>query len=198
MAGSASLLKRLLLGRPFRSDETRPTELPKRLALPIFASDPLSTAAYAPAQILMALSAAGAAAFAYAPWVAVAVAVVVLVVAASYRQTVRAYPSGGGDYEVAADNLGTVGGLIVASALLVDYMLTVAVSVAPRWTPRGARRAGHPAPDRGGGRGGGAAGGGEPARGTAAGAAVRRPDLPVPGRDGGDGGLGAVADRGAR
>ena len=130
VARSASILKRLLVGRPFRSDQTQPTVLPKRIALPVFASDPLSTAAYAPAQILMALSAAGGAAFIYAPWVAVAVAVVVLVVVASYRQTVRAYPSGGGDYEVASDNLGAVGGLAVASALLVDYMLTVAVSVA--------------------------------------------------------------------
>jgi amino acid transporter len=126
---TSSLLKRLLLGRPFRSDQAQPSSLPKRIALPVFASDPLSSVAYAPAQILMALSAAGGAAFVYAPWVAVGVVVVLLAVIASYRQTVRAYPSGGGDYEVAAGNLGRRAGLLVASALLVDYMLTVAVSV---------------------------------------------------------------------
>lgn len=124
------MLKRLLLGRPFRSDESRPTALPKRIALPVFASDPLSSLAYAPGQILIALSVAGGAAYVYAPWIAAAVAVVMLAVVASYRQTVRAYPSGGGDYEVATTNLGPRGGLVVASALLVDYLLTVAVSVA--------------------------------------------------------------------
>jgi len=104
--------------------------LPKRIALPVFASDPLSSVAYAPGQILIALSVAGGAAYVYAPWVAAAVVVVLLSVVASYRQIVRAYPSGGGDYEVAATNLGTRAALLVASALLVDYMLTVAVSVA--------------------------------------------------------------------
>jgi len=128
-SSTSSLLKRLLVGRPFRSDQAQPSSLPKRIALPVFASDPLSSVAYAPAQILMALSAAGGAAFVYAPWVAVGVVVVLLAVVASYRQTVRAYPSGGGDYEVAATNLGRRAGLLVASALLVDYMLTVAVSV---------------------------------------------------------------------
>ena len=123
------MLKRLLVGRPYRSGQERPTALPKRIALPVFASDPLSSVAYAPGQILIALSVAGGAAFIYAPWVAVAVVVVLLTVVASYRQTVRAYPSGGGDYEVATTNLGRRGGLAVASALLVDYMLTVAVSV---------------------------------------------------------------------
>ena len=130
MARSASLLKRLLVGRPFRSDESRPASLPKRIALPIFGSDPLSSVAYAPGQILIALSVAGGAAYVYAPWVAAAVVVVLLSVVASYRQIVRAYPSGGGDYEVATANLGARTALLVASALLVDYMLTVAVSVA--------------------------------------------------------------------
>lgn len=130
MASPTSLLKRLLVGRPFRSDESRPAALPKRIAWPVFASDPLSSVAYAPGQILMALSAAGGAAFVFAPWVAVGAVIVLLTVVASYRQIVRAYPSGGGDYEVATTNLGRRGGLLVASALLVDYMLTVAVSVA--------------------------------------------------------------------
>jgi amino acid transporter len=119
----------LLVGRPFRSDQPQPTSLPKRIALPVFASDPLSSVAYAPAQILMALSAAGGAAYGYAPWVAVGVVLVLLMVVASYRQTVCAYPSGGGDYEVASRNLGGRAGLLVASALLVDYLLTVAVSI---------------------------------------------------------------------
>jgi amino acid transporter len=126
---TSSLLKRLLVGRPFRSDQEPPSPLPKRVALPVFASDPLSSVAYAPAQILMALSAAGGAAFGYAPWVAVGVVLVLLAVVTSYRQTVRAYPSGGGDYEVASRNLGSRAGLLVASALLVDYLLTVAVSI---------------------------------------------------------------------
>src|SRR5690606_29539945 len=134
VAGSTALLKRLLVGRPYRTDQEHATVLPKRVAIPVFASDPLSSLAYAPGQILVSLSVAGAAAYAYAPWVAAAVVVVLLAVVAGYRPTVRAYPAGageyGGDYEVAATNLGWRGGLIVASALLVDYLLTVAVSVA--------------------------------------------------------------------
>jgi amino acid transporter len=129
VANPTSLLKRLLLGRPFRSDRLHHTLLPKRIALPIFASDALSSVAYAPGEILLTLSIAGAAAFAYSPWVVLAVVVVMLTVVASYRQNVHAYPSGGGDYEVATVNLGPRAGLAVASALLVDYVLTVAVSV---------------------------------------------------------------------
>jgi amino acid transporter len=125
-----SLLKRLVLGRPFRSDRLQHTLLPKRIALPVFASDALSSVAYAPDEILLTLSIAGAAAFVYSPWVALAVAVVMLTVVASYRQNVHAYPSGGGDYEVATVNLSPRAGLAVASALLVDYVLTVAVSTA--------------------------------------------------------------------
>ncbi|WP_239588856.1 APC family permease [Gordonia hydrophobica] len=121
--------KRLLLGRPFRSDRLGHTLLPKRIALPVFASDAMSSVAYAPQEIFLVLSIAGISAYALAPWVAVAVAVVMVVVVASYRQNVHAYPSGGGDYEVATVNLGSNAGLTVASALLVDYVLTVAVSV---------------------------------------------------------------------
>ena len=123
------MLKRLLVGRPFRSDRLQHTLLPKRIALPVFASDALSSVAYAPDEILLTLSIAGAAAYAISPWIAVAVAVVMMTVVASYRQNVHAYPSGGGDYEVATVNLGPRFGLAVASALLVDYVLTVAVSV---------------------------------------------------------------------
>ncbi|MEV6298831.1 APC family permease [Actinoplanes sp. NPDC051861] len=129
MASPTSLAKRLLLGRPFRSDKLQHTLLPKRIALPVFASDALSSVAYAPDEILLTLSIAGAAAYAYSPWVTLAVAVVMVTVVASYRQNVHAYPSGGGDYEVATVNLGPKAGLGVASALLVDYILTVAVSV---------------------------------------------------------------------
>jgi amino acid transporter len=130
VANPTSVLKRLLVGRPFRSDRLQHTLLPKRIALPVFASDALSSVAYAPDEILLTLSIAGAGAYVLAPWVAVAVVVVMLTVVASYRQNVYAYPSGGGDYEVATVNLGQRFGLGVASALLVDYVLTVAVSVA--------------------------------------------------------------------
>ena len=123
-----TVLKRLVLGRPFRSDRLAHTLLPKRIALPIFASDALSSVAYAPEEIFLTLSVAGLSAYALAPWIGVAVALVMLVVVASYRQNVHAYPSGGGDYEVANTNLGGKFGLTVASALLVDYVLTVAVS----------------------------------------------------------------------
>ncbi|MCA2216102.1 APC family permease [Jidongwangia harbinensis] len=129
MVSPTSLAKRLLLGRPFRSDRLQHTLLPKRIALPVFASDALSSVAYAPDEILLTLSIAGAAAYMYSPWVTLAVAVVMITVVASYRQTVHAYPSGGGDYEVATVNLGPRAGVAVASALLVDYILTVAVSV---------------------------------------------------------------------
>ncbi|QKT07229.1 APC family permease [Gordonia sp. X0973] len=123
-------LKRLVVGRPFRSDSLGHTLLRKRIALPVFASDAMSSVAYAPQEIFLVLSVAGLGALAYTPWVAVAVAVVMVVVVASYRQNVHAYPSGGGDYEVATVNLGKSAGLVVGSALLVDYVLTVAVSIA--------------------------------------------------------------------
>jgi amino acid transporter len=105
------------------------TFLSKRIALPVFASDALSSVAYAPDEIMLTLSIAGMSAYVLSPWVGVAVAVVLLTVVTSYRQTVHAYPSGGGDYEVATVNLGPRAGLAVASALLVDYVLTVAVSI---------------------------------------------------------------------
>jgi amino acid transporter len=124
------LPKRILIGRALRSDKLGETLLPKRLALPVFASDPLSSVAYAPGEVLLVLSIAGVSAYRYSPWIAAAVVVLMFTVVASYRQNVHAYPSGGGDYEVATTNLGPKAGLTVASALLVDYVLTVAVSVA--------------------------------------------------------------------
>jgi amino acid transporter len=122
--------KRLLLGEPLPTEKLERQLLPKRLALPIFASDALSSVAYAPQELLMILMLGGLAFLSFAPWVAGCVVVLLLVVVASYRQLVKAYPSGGGDYEVAHRNLGEKAGLVVASALLVDYVLTVAVSVA--------------------------------------------------------------------
>jgi amino acid transporter len=125
----ADATKRLLVGRPFRSDRLHHTLLPKRIALPVFASDALSSVAYAPDEIFLTLALAGVTAYSVSPWVGLAVAIVMLTVVASYRQNVHAYPSGGGDYEVATVNLGRTAGLTVGSALLVDYVLTVAVSV---------------------------------------------------------------------
>lgn len=121
--------RRLVVGRKLRSSQEPRRTLPKRVAIPIFGSDAISSVAYSPDEILLALAAAGVAAYAYSLPVAVAVAVVLLVVAASYRQTVRAYPTGG-DYEVARANLGNGAGLVVGSAMLVDYVLVLAVSLA--------------------------------------------------------------------
>lgn len=129
MPGILDGAKRLLVGKPVSSDKLGHTLLPKRIALPIFASDALSSVAYAPDEILLTLSIAGMASYALSPWIGLTVVVVMLTVVASYRQTVHAYPSGGGDYEVATTNLGRNAGISVASALLVDYVLTVAVSI---------------------------------------------------------------------
>jgi amino acid transporter len=124
------VVKRVILGRAMRSDNLGETLLPKRLALPVFASDALSSVAYAPDEIFLTLGLAGGALALTHSWeIALAVVVVMAVVIASYRQNVRAYPSGGGDYEVASVNLGPKAGLGVGSALLVDYVLTVAVSI---------------------------------------------------------------------
>ncbi|KQX66908.1 DNA-binding protein [Angustibacter sp. Root456] len=123
------MVKRLLVGRPLGSDRLHETLLPKRIALPVFASDALSSVAYAPDEIFLTLSVAGVSAYAFSWKLGLVVAMVMLVVVASYRQNVHAYPSGGGDYEVATTNLGRTAGLTVASALLVDYVLTVAVSI---------------------------------------------------------------------
>ena len=121
--------KRLLLGRKLRSGQLSETLLPKRVALPVFASDPLSSVAYSPDEIFIVLAAAGATTYTYSWKIGLVIAVVFLAVVASYRQNVQAYQSGGGDYEVATTNLGSGVGLSVASALLVDYVLTVAVSI---------------------------------------------------------------------
>ena len=130
VVSSGRLIKRVLVGRAMRSDHLGETLLPKKLALPVFASDALSSVAYAPDEILLTLGLAGGALAMTHSWpVALGVVAVMAVVVASYRQNVHAYPSGGGDYEVASTNLGRKAGLTVASALLVDYVLTVAVSI---------------------------------------------------------------------
>ncbi|TDT97387.1 amino acid/polyamine/organocation transporter (APC superfamily) [Streptomyces sp. 846.5] len=129
-ARTAHALKRLVIGQALRSDNLGQTLLPKRLALPIFASDPLSSVAYATQEILLVLAVGGTAFLYLAPWVAAAVVLLMAVVVLSYRQVVHAYPSGGGSYEVVRSNLGPNAALVVAASLLVDYVMTVAVSVA--------------------------------------------------------------------
>jgi amino acid transporter len=127
--GVGDVSKRILLGRKLRSSQMGETLLSKKIAFPVFASDALSSVAYAPDEIFIILSLAGASLYAYSWWIAATVAVVMLTVVASYRQTVHAYPSGGGDYEVAMVNLGPKAGITVAAALIVDYVLVVAVSL---------------------------------------------------------------------
>jgi amino acid transporter len=129
LVGVADVSKRILLGRKLRSTQLGETLLPKRIALPVFASDALSSVAYAPDEVFIMLSLAGASAYVWSWKIAIVVALVMAAVVASYRQNVHAYPSGGGDYEVATVNLGVTAGTTVASALLVDYVLTVAVSI---------------------------------------------------------------------
>jgi amino acid transporter len=129
LVGVGDVSKRILLGRKLRSSQLGETLLSKRIALPVFASDALSSVAYAPDEVFIMLSVAGASTYVWSWKIGIAVALVMLTVVASYRQNVHAYPSGGGDYEVATVNLGQTAGVTVASALLVDYVLTVAVSV---------------------------------------------------------------------
>ncbi|MBO0980687.1 APC family permease [Microbacterium sp. SD291] len=129
-ADTPQLAKRILIGDPLTSEQVDEQLLPKRMALPIFASDALSSVAYAPQELVMILLIGGLTFLSFTPIVAVAVVVLLTVVVLSYRQLIKAYPSGGGDYEVAFKNLGEIPGVVVAAALLVDYVLTVAVSVA--------------------------------------------------------------------
>ena len=126
---ASDALKRVFLGSALRSERLGETLLPKRIALPVFASDALSSNAYATQEILLVLSLGGFSMYAWGPWVALLVIVIYFTVVASYRQNVHAYPSGGGDYEVVSVNLGARAGVFVASALLIDYVLTVAVSI---------------------------------------------------------------------
>lgn len=127
-------LKRLLVGSPIRTARLAHERLTKKTALAIFASDALSSTAYATEQILLVLAAAYFAgqrdAFGHVIPISIAISILLIVVAISYRQTIHAYPSGGGAFIVAKENLGTLPGLIAGASLLVDYILTVSVSVA--------------------------------------------------------------------
>ncbi len=127
-APSGGVLKRILVGRAVESARLEHTLLPKILALPVFSSDALSSVAYATEEILLVLLTASAASKSLAFPIAIAISTLMVIVIASYRQTVRAYPNGGGAYIVSRENLGVYPGLIAASALLVDYMMTVVVS----------------------------------------------------------------------
>jgi amino acid transporter len=123
-------LKRLLVGTPITTAQAKHERLNKVSALAIFSSDCMSSVAYATEEILLVLVLAGTAALQYSPPIGIAIGVLVVIVASSYWQTIHAYPSGGGAYIVAKENLGTMPGLIAGAALLVDYVLTVAVSTA--------------------------------------------------------------------
>lgn len=125
-----TLAKRVLVGAPMRSENLGETLLPKRVALPIFSSDALSSVAYATEAILKVLTVGGLAYLYLTPWVALAVALLMTIVVVSYRQVIHAYPDGGGSYEVVRQNLGRGAGMVVAASLMVDYVMTVAVSVA--------------------------------------------------------------------
>jgi amino acid transporter len=129
MASVGTVMKRVLLGRQVSSAKLEHTLLPKVLALPVFSSDALSSVAYATEEMMIALAVAGAGAFSTMLPIGAVVAIVLGIVVTSYRQTVRAYPRGGGSYIVAKENLGTLPGLVAAAAILQDYVLTVAVSV---------------------------------------------------------------------
>ena len=130
MATTGSVLKRALVGRALSSRSLEHQLLPKTLALPVFSSDPLSSNAYATEEMMLVLVLAGTGALSLMLPLAVLIALVLAIVVTSYRQTVRAYPSGGGSYIVAHENLGRLPGVIAASALLSDYVLTVSVSIA--------------------------------------------------------------------
>jgi amino acid transporter len=124
-----ALSRRVAFGRPLASEEEVHERLPKWKALAVFSSDVMSSVAYATEAILFTLLAAGMAAFGYLMPISLVIVGLLVVVTFSYRQTIRAYPSGGGSYIVARANLGTLAGLTAAAALLCDYVLTVAVSV---------------------------------------------------------------------
>jgi amino acid transporter len=123
-------VRQVAIGRPLASEEEAGERLSKRKALAIFSSDAISSSAYATQEIIRVLAVAGATALAFSVGVSVAIAVLLAVVAISYRQVCRAYPGGGGAYAVARENLGPLFGLIAAAALLIDYVMTVAVSTA--------------------------------------------------------------------
>lgn len=121
--------KRTLVGDPISSEQAHHERLNKKTALAVFSSDALSSVAYSTEAILLVLLAAGSVAIGYLVPIVIGITVLLAILTLSYRQTIHAYPSGGGAYIVAKDNLGTQPGLVAGAALLVDYILTVAVSV---------------------------------------------------------------------
>ena len=123
-------LKRLLFGPPLPSARQTHERLPKFLALPVFSSDAVSSVAYGPEEVLIGIAIVGGAAWAVSWPIGICIAALIAIVSISYRQTIHAYPQGGGSYTVAKENLGTLWGLIAAASLLTDYVLTVAVSIA--------------------------------------------------------------------
>jgi len=125
-----SRVKNVFLGDPLHNEESRHQRLSNPIALAVFSSDAISSVAYATGEIILVLSIAGAAFLHLAWWISVAIAALLVIVAISYRQTIRAYPNGGGSYIVARENLGDMAGLIAGASLLVDYILTVSVSIA--------------------------------------------------------------------
>ena len=125
-----SAVKRLFVGSPLATAQARHERLSKASALAVFSSDALSSVAYATEEVLLVLVVAGTAALGYSIPISIAIVALIAVVVSSYRQTILAYPMGGGAYLVTKDNLGTLPGLVAAGALLIDYVLTVAVSVA--------------------------------------------------------------------
>ena len=124
------VVKKLFVGSPLATAQARHERLSKTSALAVFSSDALSSVAYATEEILLVLIVAGSMALAYSIPIGVAIAILIVIVVSSYRQTILAYPQGGGAYIVTKDNLGQLPGLVAAGALLIDYVLTVAVSVA--------------------------------------------------------------------
>ena len=124
-----SAIKRALVGKPIHSKHAHHERLPKIFALPVFASDALSSVAYATEQIMLVLVGVGTMAFSHTMPISIAIAVLLVIVSASYFQTILSYPQGGGSYRVATDNLGSVAGRVAGASLLIDYVLTVAVSV---------------------------------------------------------------------
>jgi amino acid transporter len=123
-------IRGVAIGRPLASEEEAGERLSKKKALAIFSSDAISSSAYATQEIIRVLAVAGATALAFSVGVSIAIAVLLAVVATSYRQVCRAYPNGGGAYAVAKENLNPLLGLVAAAALLIDYVMTVAVSTA--------------------------------------------------------------------
>src|SRR3990172_2461888 len=130
MASTFQIAKRLLLGRPIPTHEEHQQRLSKKIALSVFSSDAISSTAYATEEILIILVIGGAAFLHYSLYISLAVVALLAIVALSYKQTIRAYPQGGGSYIVTSDNLGRRPGFVAAASLMIDYVMTVSVSVA--------------------------------------------------------------------